>query len=91
MYFNNLQYALLFKIYYNLVLSFPSKPERKKQWVKNIRRDGWLPNNSSVICSDHFKESNIDRTGQLNVRLKPDAVPTRFKKFPQHLKKVNIN
>ncbi|CAB3991434.1 THAP domain-containing 6-like [Paramuricea clavata] len=67
---------------------FPSNPERKKQWIKNIRRDGWLPNNSSVICSDHFKESNIDRTGLLNVRLKPDAVPTRFKKFPQHLKKV---
>jgi hypothetical protein len=72
-----------------LALSFPCNEERQKQWIKNIRREGWSPSKSSVICSDHFKENSIDRTGQLNVRLKPDAVPTRFKTFPKHLKQVN--
>ena len=38
------------------------------------------------LCSDHFQEKYIHRLARL--KLKDDAVPTRFKKFPEHLKKV---
>lgn len=31
----------------------------------------------------------MDRTGQI-VRLRSDAVPTRFKTFPEYLKRVSI-
>jgi hypothetical protein len=66
---------------------FPTNPEKKAKWIKNISREGWMPSSYSRICSDHFHERFIDRTGQI-VKLKDDAVPTRFKKFPKHLKKV---
>ena len=57
---------------------------------KYIRREGWIPSKTSLVCSDHFKESCMDRTGQI-VRLRSDAVPTRFKKFPEYLKMVSYN
>ena len=66
---------------------FPSDEMRKKQWIENIRRKDWHPSKSSVVCSDHFCESYIDRSKE-RVKLRKDAVPTRFKKFPTYLKKV---
>ena len=54
---------------------------------KNLRRDNWVPTKSSRLCSDHFQEDMIDRSGK-TVRLKPDAIPTRFKSFAKHLIKV---
>jgi len=52
-----------------------------------MHREDWMPSSHSRLCSDHFQEKYIDRTCQ-RVKLKDDAVPTRFKKFPEHLKKV---
>ena len=46
-----------------------------------------MPTKSSRFCSNHFQEDMIDRSGK-TVRLKPDAIPTRFKSFPKHLIKV---
>ena len=66
---------------------FPTKPELLFKWKKNLRRDNWVPTKSSRLCSDHFQEDMIDRSGK-TVRLKPDAIPTRFKSFPKHLIKV---
>ncbi len=67
---------------------FPADPERKKKWVQNIHREDWEPRSNSRLCSDHFKEECFVRTGKV-VKLRNDAVPTRFKSFPKHLKKVN--
>ncbi|KAG1655031.1 DNA transposase THAP9 [Nymphon striatum] len=67
--------------------SFPLDPERVQTWKKNIRRENWTPSKYSRICSDHFKEEVIDRSTN-NVKLTKDAVPTRFKTFPKHLKQV---
>ena len=50
-----------------------------------IRRDAWNSSKHSRICSDHFSEKDIDRT-KTRVRLVKRACPTRFKKFPIHLK-----
>ena len=66
--------------------------EKKKLWEANIRQDGrddWSPSKASKICSDHFLEKYLDRTGK-RIRLKPDAVPTRFKDIQKHLKKVIV-
>ncbi|XP_054637995.1 THAP domain-containing protein 1-like [Dunckerocampus dactyliophorus] len=56
-----------------------------KQWVVNMRRNGWIPAARSQLCSSHFTEENFDRTGQ-TVRLRQNAVPTVFD-FPDHLLK----
>ena len=66
---------------------FLTNPEKKVKWLKNIRREDWMPSSHSRICSDHFQEKYINRTG-LVAKLREDAVPTRFKNFPKHLKKV---
>eukprot|EP00794_Sanderia_malayensis_P012242 gene12242-13503_t len=66
---------------------FPVDKEEKRKWLINMRLENWQPSQYSKICSDHFKESDIDRTG-CRVTLKRSAVPTRFKQFPSHLKKA---
>ena len=53
---------------------FPSKPERREQWIERIGRDNWTPTEHSRICSDHFSEEHIDRVGK-NVTLKGNALP----------------
>ena len=65
---------------------FPKDPERRQLWVTNVHWDNWTPSDTSLLCSDHFLEKYINRTGQ-RITLKNYAVPTRFKAFPQHLKK----
>eukprot|EP00795_Rhopilema_esculentum_P003236 gene3236-1558_t len=52
-----------------------------------MHRQDWSPSQYSRICSDHFKESSIQRVGR-KAKLKDDAVPTRFKQFPKYLKKT---
>ena len=52
-----------------------------------MHRDDLNPSKYSLICSDHFLEKDIDRTGQ-NVRVRANAIPVRFQKFPSRLKKV---
>ena len=49
------------------------------------------PTSRSKICSDHFLEKHLNRSsiGGKTI-LRQGAVPTRFKKFPQHLKKKVI-
>ncbi|XP_065665365.1 THAP domain-containing protein 2-like [Hydra vulgaris] len=65
---------------------FPLNEDHKREWILKMHRDNWQPSKSGVICSDHFMERDINRTGQ-TVRLKNNATPTRFKQFPDHLKK----
>ena len=79
---------IYFKKRCSIFTRFPSNAERKSRWLVNMHREDWSPSAHSRICSDHFKERDINRTGQ-RVELRSDAVPTRFKKFPKHLKKVN--
>nr|XP_047133430.1 THAP domain-containing protein 2-like [Hydra vulgaris] len=66
---------------------FPSNTEKRKEWINRIHRQEWSPGVSSLICSDHFLEKDIDRTGQ-TVRLRQNSLPKRFKNFPDHLKKT---
>ena len=65
---------------------FPKDKVKRKRWMQKNHREKWSPKKHTVICSDHFKESCIYRGGNV-VRINQDAVPTRFKMFPDHLKK----
>ncbi|KAF0296683.1 THAP domain-containing protein 2 [Amphibalanus amphitrite] len=61
---------------------FPRDPTRRRQWAIAVRRkadDGglWVPQYEATICSLHFPEKDMDRTGQ-TVRLREGVVPTLF-------------
>ncbi|XP_017288126.1 zinc finger protein 184 isoform X2 [Kryptolebias marmoratus] len=57
---------------------FPNQdkePGRYEQWVKACRRIDRQPSKWAMLCSAHFTDAAIDRTGQI-VRLREGAVPT---------------
>ncbi|KAM7371908.1 hypothetical protein PAMP_009109 [Pampus punctatissimus] len=57
---------------------FPLYNHRKlKKWLINMKWKDWTPSRFSVLCSSHFEEQYIDRTGKC-VTLREDAVPTIF-------------
>ncbi|XP_028300148.1 THAP domain-containing protein 6-like [Gouania willdenowi] len=62
---------------------FPRDGELRKQWETAIRQEGFCASPSSIICSEHFRQEDFDRTGQ-KVRIRPGAVPSVFR-FPPHL------
>ncbi|CAN7940790.1 unnamed protein product, partial [Ixodes pacificus] len=34
--------------------AFPTEPDLRRQWTASINREGFVPNSSSRVCSDHF-------------------------------------
>ncbi|XP_034568122.1 uncharacterized protein zgc:153292 [Notolabrus celidotus] len=52
-------------------------PRKLKKWLNNMKWDDWTPTRFSVLCSNHFEEQYIDRTGK-SVTLKDNAIPTIF-------------
>ncbi|XP_061702640.1 uncharacterized protein LOC133514739 isoform X2 [Syngnathoides biaculeatus] len=57
---------------------FPLCNERRlKKWLANMKWKDWTPSRFSVLCSKHFEEQYLDRTGKC-VQLREDAVPTIF-------------
>jgi len=71
-----------------MCFSFPVKKELQDKWVHEMRRQDWVPNGSSRICSRHFQENCFERLYS-TVRLVPGSVPTIFTAFPLHLQKVS--
>ena len=63
---------------------FPhNNPQHLEKWINAMKHKDWRPNKYSFICSQHFDESYfITVPGCVSRRLKPDAVPTKFK-FPK--------
>ncbi|CAL8405392.1 unnamed protein product [Arctogadus glacialis] len=51
-----------------------------------MRREGFTASDYSVVCSQHFKQADFDRTGQI-VRLLDGVIPSLFS-FPVHLQKL---
>ncbi|XP_073351320.1 uncharacterized protein [Pagrus major] len=66
-------------------------PRRLKKWLANMKWKDWTPTRFSVLCSSHFEEQCIDRTGKC-VKLRDDAVPTIFSTSADTQKrKVSVN
>ncbi|XP_024064866.1 THAP domain-containing protein 2 [Terrapene carolina triunguis] len=63
---------------------FPLDPKRRKEWIRLVKRNNFVPGKHTFLCSKHFESSCFDLTGQTR-RLRMDAVPTIFD-FPAHLK-----
>ncbi|XP_072558846.1 transcription factor E2F6 isoform X1 [Paramormyrops kingsleyae] len=65
---------------------FPKDPGLRKAWAIAVRRKDFKPNDTTVLCSCHFKADDFDRTGQI-VRLRESVIPSVFASFPDHLNK----
>ncbi len=70
-----------------LLCRFPKDETLRKRWIIAVKRKNFVPNDkSSKICSEHFVESDYLVRPNINLpQLKPDAVPSVFKGFPEHL------
>ncbi|XP_051795799.1 THAP domain-containing protein 6-like [Acanthochromis polyacanthus] len=64
---------------------FPKDSSLRRQWELAVRRKGFVPTKRSVLCSEHFKAEDFDRTGQI-VRLREGVKPSVFN-FPSYLQK----
>ncbi|XP_054608400.1 THAP domain-containing protein 2-like [Dunckerocampus dactyliophorus] len=64
---------------------FPKNKELRKQWQTAAKREGISGGPSSMLCSEHFRPVDFDRTGQ-TVRIRDGAVPSIFS-FPAYLLK----
>ncbi|KAM4544135.1 THAP domain-containing protein 6-like [Fundulus diaphanus] len=68
---------------------FPKDSTLRKKWELAVQRDGFVATNRSMLCSEHFKEEDFDRTGQI-VRLRlNDVIPSIFS-FTTYLQKQEV-
>ena len=65
---------------------FPKNGTLRSRWVSALRRDNFVPSKSAVLCSEHFKAEDFDRTSQCVVRMKIGVIPSVFLCFskPPH-------
>ncbi|KAF7709366.1 uncharacterized protein LOC124383076 [Silurus meridionalis] len=65
---------------------FPRDPERKQRWIAAVNRKGWVPNEGSRLCSNHFISGK-----QVKNPRSPDYVPSVFSSdaLSQNIKEAN--
>ncbi|KAF7467965.1 THAP domain-containing protein 5 [Marmota monax] len=51
--------------------------ERLEKWLKNMKRDSWVPSKYQFLCSDHFTPDSLDIRWGIRY-LKQTAIPTIF-------------
>ncbi|XP_036309615.1 THAP domain-containing protein 5 isoform X2 [Pipistrellus kuhlii] len=51
--------------------------ERLEKWLKNMKRDSWMPSKYQFLCSDHFTPDSLDVRWGIRY-LKQTAIPTIF-------------
>lgn len=74
--------------YFLTFLRFPKNSHLKRQWELAVKRKSFVATGRSLLCSEHFKPEDFDRTGQI-VRLRHGVKPSVFN-FPSHLQKVCV-
>ncbi|NXD08647.1 THAP5 protein, partial [Nothocercus nigrocapillus] len=63
--------------------------ERLEKWLRNMKRDAWMPSKHQLLCSDHFTPDSLDVRWGIRY-LKHTAVPTIFA-FPGDEEKDSSN
>ncbi|XP_028929885.1 THAP domain-containing protein 5 isoform X1 [Ornithorhynchus anatinus] len=51
--------------------------ERLEKWLRNMKRDAWVPSKYQFLCSDHFTPDSLDVRWGIRY-LKQTAIPTIF-------------
>ncbi|XP_077631574.1 THAP domain-containing protein 5-like [Crocuta crocuta] len=51
--------------------------ERLEKWLKNMKRDSWVPSKYQFLCNDHFTPDSLDIRWGIRY-LKQTAIPTIF-------------
>lgn len=51
--------------------------DRLEKWLKNMKRDSWVPSKYQFLCSDHFTPDSLDIRWGIRY-LKQTAIPTIF-------------
>ncbi|XP_042540709.1 THAP domain-containing protein 5 isoform X3 [Dipodomys spectabilis] len=51
--------------------------ERLEKWLKNMKRESWVPSKYQFLCSDHFTPDSLDIRWGIRY-LKQTAIPTIF-------------
>ncbi|KAM5204218.1 THAP domain-containing protein 5 isoform 1-T1 [Hipposideros larvatus] len=60
--------------------------ERLEKWLKNMKRDSWVPSKYQFLCSDHFTPDSLDIRWGIRY-LKQNAIPTIFSLPEDHQEK----
>uniref|UniRef100_A0A1B6H756 THAP-type domain-containing protein n=1 Tax=Homalodisca liturata TaxID=320908 RepID=A0A1B6H756_9HEMI len=60
------------------VVSLPTDPHLREQWLHNIDRQDWTPSQDSMLCQIHFEPDLWEEDKDGKKSLKPDAVPSLF-------------
>ncbi|KAJ4929939.1 hypothetical protein JOQ06_018955, partial [Pogonophryne albipinna] len=63
---------------------FPKDKDMRKKWEVALRREGFTASESSVICSEHFKQDEFDRTGKILPGSPPKNLQIDFKAKQGH-------
>ena len=70
-----LKYSKVF-LFFNFRFPLHDK-ERLEKWLKNMKRDSWVPSKYQFLCSDHFTPDSLDIRWGIRY-LKQTAIPTIF-------------
>ncbi|XP_073712460.1 THAP domain-containing protein 6 isoform X1 [Misgurnus anguillicaudatus] len=63
---------------------FPKEKQLRKQWELSVRKNATV---HSVLCSEHFRPEDFDRTGQ-TVRIREGAKPSVFSYWTRRKKQL---
>ncbi|XP_068506525.1 THAP domain-containing protein 6-like [Syngnathus scovelli] len=65
---------------------FPRDDEMRRLWEEAMRRKDFTASDESVLCSQHFRSYDFDKTGQI-CRIRTGVIPSLFN-FPDRPRQI---
>lgn len=69
-----------FSFDYISIVRFPADIDKRLEWVRNVRKKDWNPEERDVLCSKHFNNECFFYGDGGRKYLRRNAVPTNFSK-----------